>query len=83
MFRRVGLVLAAAAFVLAQGRSDIQGQPTPTKLWAAITVQEPIFLEGRTEGLVIYFGLVNEGTSTVNPKIDSSHLLINGVEPKD
>jgi hypothetical protein len=83
MFRRVGLVLATAAFVLTQGRSDIQGQPTQTKLWAAITVQEPIFQEGRTESLVIYFGLVNDGTSTINPKIDSSHLFINGVEPKD
>jgi hypothetical protein len=83
MFRRVGLVLATATFVLAQGRSDIQGQPTPTELWAAITVQEPIFQEGRTEKLQIYFGLVNDGASTVNPRIGSSHLLINGVEPKD
>jgi hypothetical protein len=29
------------------------------------------------------FAVVNDGVSTVDPNIESSHLFINGVEPKD
>lgn len=62
-----------------------QGQePKPTsKLWAAISVPQPIFYRDRIEELQISFALVNDGGSTVDPKIALSHLLINGVEPKD
>lgn len=52
-------------------------------LWAAITVPQPIFYQDRIEDLSMSFALVNDGGSTVDPKIGSSHLLINGVEPKD
>jgi len=36
-----------------------------------------------TEDLQICFALVNDGHSPVNPEVPASHLLINGVEPKD
>lgn len=52
------------------------------KLWAAISVDKPIFA-GHTEGLALNFGIVNDGHSTVDPRVESSHLLINGVEPSE
>jgi len=59
-------------------------EPKPTvKLWAAISVPQPIFYQDRIEDLQVSFALVNDGGSIVDPKIGSSHLLINGVEPKD
>jgi hypothetical protein len=70
----------------AQGQQESQGQKTkPTsKLWAAISVPQPIFEEGAdTERLAVDFGIVNDGPSTVDPNVESSHLLINGVEPQD
>src|SRR5262245_41282778 len=45
-------------------------------------IPQPIFSEGGTANLQISFGLVNDGSLTVNPKIGSSHLLINGAEPR-
>jgi hypothetical protein len=52
-------------------------------LWAAISVPQPIFYQDRIEDLQMTFAVVNDGGSTVDPKIGSSHLLINGVEPQD
>jgi hypothetical protein len=68
-----------------QGQRKNVGQttePTP-KLWAAISVPQPIFYQDRIEDLQISFALVNDGGSTVNPNVESSHLFINGVEPQD
>lgn len=69
-----------------QGQQKGQGQePKPIfKLWAGISVSQPIYVEGyETEHLQIYFGVYNDGASAVGPNVDSSHLLINGVEPQD
>ena len=80
MLKTVGIVLA---IVLALGQTG-ERAPTPRKhaLWAAISVEQPIIARN-TETTQVYFGLVNDGDSTVDPKVELSHLLINGVEPKD
>ena len=52
-------------------------------LWASISVNEPVFSEGGTDRLQIFFALVNDGKTTVNPKTNTSHLWINGEEVKD
>ena len=70
----------------AQGQQKGQGQKTkPTsKLWAAITVPQPIYLEGyETKHLEIYFAVYNDGDLAVGPQVESSHLFINGVEPEN
>lgn len=67
----------------AEGRNDSQEEAKEIALWAGISVPQPIYGEGGTAKLTINFGVVNDGTSTVNPKIGVSHLSINGVEPKD
>ena len=65
-----------------QERAETQKQAKQT-LWAAISIPQPIYSEDGTANLRISFGVVNDGSSTVNPKIGASHLSINGVEPKD
>jgi hypothetical protein len=69
-----------------QGQPKGQGKkPQPTaKLWAAISVPQPIYVEGsETDRLQVYFGIYNGGDSTVSPNVESSHLFVNGVEPSD
>jgi hypothetical protein len=67
----------------AQGQNDSPKKAKQVVLWAAISVPTPIFAEGEAAKLKMSFGVVNEGTAKVNPKIGASHLSINGVEPKD
>ncbi len=54
-----------------------------SELWSAITVSQPVFQQGRTENLLIWFAVVNDSNATVDPKIGDSHLFINGKELKD
>jgi hypothetical protein len=85
MFRRAGIAVMIAGFAMAQGGNEAQAQKAKQeKLWAAITVPQPIFEEGsETERLQIFFGVYNDGHTAVSPKVESSHLYINGVEPQD
>src|SRR5271163_2702747 len=81
MLRFAGLAFILAALWIGQQPDANDGKSI--KLWASISVKPKIYWEGNTDALQIHFGLVNDGNSTVNPNIESSHLLINGVEPKD
>jgi hypothetical protein len=81
MIRFAGMAVILAALLLGQRPDASQGENV--KVWAAISVQPTIYWEGNTDALVVHFGLVNDGSSTINPNVESSHLLINGVEPKD
>jgi hypothetical protein len=69
--------------ISAQTRNEGQHQTKQTAVWAGITVQQPIFAEDGIDALQIKFGVFNGETSTINPKVESSHLFINGVEPED
>ena len=80
MLKFAELAHVFAALLLAQQPNVSQGNKV--KLWAAISVQ-PIYWEGNTNALQVHFALVNDGNSTINPNIESSHLLVNGVELKD
>lgn len=57
--------------------------PAPAKLWAGISVPEPVFSAANVARLQIFFAVVNDGSVPVNPDVEASHLLINGAEPKD
>ena len=54
-----------------------------SKLWIAIGVAQPIYQLRETDRLQVSFVIVNDGDWIANPGIDSSHLFINGIEPKD
>jgi hypothetical protein len=77
------LVCILPSFAVAQGRNEAQREPKQLTLWAGISVAQPIFGTGGVEKLQISFGVVNDGSATVDPRIGDSHLTINGVEPKD
>src|SRR4051812_41316397 len=53
------------------------------KLWSSLSISRPLFREGSTKELSIYFTLVNDGSKTIDPKIESSKIIINDVEVKD
>jgi hypothetical protein len=50
------------------------------KLWASLSVSRPLFHAGWTKELLIHFTLVNDGSKTIDPRIESSKIIINGVE---
>ena len=77
------LVSMLPSFAVAQDRNETQRQSKQVALWAGISVAQPIFGEGGVEKLQISFGVVNDGSATVDPRIGASHLSVNGVEPKD
>jgi hypothetical protein len=83
MFRCLALMLTLAALLLAQEPQRGQGQSGPGAVSAAISVQWPTLFEGHTEDLQIFFSVVNDGSSTIKPNVEGSHLLINGTEPGD
>lgn len=64
-----------------------QGQPNQANnesLWAAISIEPTVFWTGyNRDFLQVHFTLLNDRPTTINPKLGSSHLLINGVEPGD
>jgi archaellum component FlaG (FlaF/FlaG flagellin family) len=77
------MVTALTALAVAQGQDKGKPQVEQVKLWAVISVPQPIFYGRETNALQIGFGVFNDGRSPMNPTIDSSHLFINGVELKD
>ncbi len=84
MQKRNLLFLAVLAFCLPFmlcTRTDLE-QPRP-KLWAAISVSDPLFQEGWTKELMLHFTLVNDGDAVINPQVKSWKIMVNGVELKD
>ena len=53
------------------------------KVWASLSVNRPLFHAGWTKELTVYFTLVNDGSETIDPKIESSKIIINGVALED
>jgi hypothetical protein len=59
-----------------------EGAAVGKKLWAAISVNQPLFREGHDTNLLqINFALLNEGDRVVDPKIPGyPRLIVNGKE---
>jgi len=67
---------AQAAFIATKlGTTD---KPKTGSLWAALSVNHPIFRAGQTKDLRIEFTLVNDGDNVIDPKIAESQIVING-----
>ena len=64
-------------------KKAIAQAPSQTTLWAGIGVRQPLFRVHETEKLSVSFIVVNDMQTEVNPRIESSHLFINGREPTD
>ena len=67
----------------AQVQNDSRRATQQVSLWAGISVPQTVFNEAQAKKLQVSFAVVNDGTSTVNPKMAASHLSIIGIEPKD
>lgn len=77
------IAIAAASFVCFAALLHAETVPDKPKLWASITVTQPVFRDAGAKRLQIYFAVVNDGKTTVDPKVEMSHLFINGTELKD
>ncbi len=56
------------------------------KLWAAISINQPVFLQHEETGPGLFqmqFSVANDGDAVIDPEIESSQLIINGKEFKD
>lgn len=78
MYRKTLLVVVVA--LAWQLSNQVNAQQQSTNLWAAISVSDPLFQESWTKDLMIHFTLVNDGSEIIDPKIESSKIIINGEE---
>ena len=82
MYRKPILIIALLASGLALF-SWASAHQDSHKLWAALSVSRPLFHAGATKELLIHFTLVNDGSKLIDPKIESSKIIINGKELGD
>ncbi len=85
--------LITALFVIALHFTAIVGiksQQSPRKnehpqLWAAMSINEPLFQEKWTKNLTLHFTLVNDGSKVLDTEtlIGNSRIIVNGEEMKD
>ncbi len=63
---------------------QITGQTSSQGMWASVSVPEPNYVEGiNTASITVRFSLLNDGTVPLSTYYEESHLLVNGVEPRD
>jgi hypothetical protein len=53
------------------------------KLWAAISVTEPLVVGDRLQQFVVFFALANDGGTAIDPKDETWRLMVNGREHPD
>jgi type II secretory pathway pseudopilin PulG len=63
-----------------QGISGPQTADGQRNLWAAISVNRPLFTLAETKDLRIVLTLVNDGDEAIDPKIAESRIVMNGKE---
>ena len=82
MYRRSIVIIALCVSGLSLVGWASANQEIP-KLWASISVGRPLFYIGGTKELAIHFTVVKDGKKTIDSKIESSKILINGVALED
>lgn len=80
---RLQAIILLAAGLLAAAAPPEEAAKVGDKSWAAISVNRPVFSEGTETQILISVALVNDGDKVVDPRVDSSRLLVNGKELKD
>jgi hypothetical protein len=69
-----------------EDRRPVAGSPAANhrgRLWAAVTLNHPVFEQGKTKDLSIEFTVVNDSDQTIDPKIAESVIVINGQDLAD
>jgi hypothetical protein len=80
------LFLSAVLFLMVadEPKKEAVSVEKKKKLWAGISVSEPIIaLKKGMQTPTLFFGLINAGDTTVDPEVGSSTLLVNGKVPKN
>ena len=80
VYLAVGIL--SLGFLLLNWASAKQSQKSP-RLWAAISISDPLSQEGWTKGIAIHFTVVNDGSAPLDPKIVASKIIVNGKELED
>jgi hypothetical protein len=76
--------LSMLAVVTSLGQINPAPKAIPQiKLWAALGVTRPVFQLQEMQHMSLSLVVVNDSQIAANPRVESSHLFINGVEPKD
>jgi hypothetical protein len=83
MKKWIAIVIAICITTFCFAPAQAGGANEQVNLWAGISVPQSVMPSPLPKTFMVQFNVVNDGTKTVNPKIESSHLLINGKEPKD
>src|SRR5262249_16793575 len=69
-----------------EDRRPVAGSPAGNpqgRLWAAVTLNHPVFEQGGTKDLSIEFAVVNESDMTIDPKNGESRIAIHGQDLAD
>jgi hypothetical protein len=82
MIKRAVFLSALALTSFCQEQRNSAAASRKNSIWAGISISQPLFEHADLERLQIYFAVVNDESATVNPNVESSHLIINGVEPE-
>jgi hypothetical protein len=80
--KALSILMITVLLGCANSSTKLSSKGTPkqsgAKIWAAISVNQPVFVGGWTANLQINFTLVNDGATTINPEIGSSEIIVNG-----
>jgi hypothetical protein len=63
--------------------STLGQTPMKEKLWTAVTVPEALITTGQTDRLMLNFAMVNDGEKSIDPKVSTWRLNINGRDHPD
>ncbi len=75
--------VSSAQAALNTAKSGNAAQFKAVSLWAALSVNHPVFKAGQTKDVRIEFTLVNDGDKVIDPKIPESRIIVNGKELSD
>src|SRR4051794_16121146 len=78
--RRVLASVLGLCLLSVTGSAQDTSAKGEVKLWAAIGVNHPVYDPGvYSQGkFMVFFGLVNDGNKTIDPKVGDSVLYVNG-----
>jgi len=73
---RIGVVLALGLCVA----GCLSKQAIDKRIWAKVSASQLFFFEGGQNTLQLHFSMTNNSTEMMDPPIESSYLVVNGVE---
>ena len=83
MLAKFIIAFLVAGFLAISGPSE-DPVIAKSKIWAGISIEKPVFVwKEETKFLPMHFALINDGDETIDPRLRSCELLVNGRVPKN